>query len=1613
MFKRPKMPKIRKGLWFLLFVVLLTFFGVVSITVFPAFRTRLLSLGIYQISKITNAEKKVAQKPQLTSGLLQNQTKKSQSEKKATNGSVLAVQDEITDNSLVFRLPVFFAELIHGVSAKFDEQLEVGTDVTVGNDLTVEGDALIVGNLTLGDVLITPESIEAPNVVYTIMAGTGISISGDQDVTITNSDTGSAQNIFKNVKVGSNTISASSNTDTLTLEAGSGITLSNSDKTITISADSSDLNVSGWYDDGTAVRLVTSTDNVGIGTDTPGYKLHVVGDSYFSGTATFAGGAVVSSGINNSSGGITNSGAITGATGLTSSGTITFSSLSTGILHANVNGVVSSSAVNLAGSDVSGTLPVNAGGTGLTSFNTGDILYASAANTLAALGAGAEGEVLTISSGIPAWGSSGAGTPCATCIVDNPGSTQTITPTAATAVGLVIKQASSGSVDVFRVESNDGADTYFKIDSSGNVTLGNQTSSGVFTVSPDSTDPISISPVAQGAGQFTGTITSADLTGNVTWTFPDSSGVVCLASGNCSGTSAGVGGSGTMGYISKWTSTYGLTDSVLYDNGTNIGLGTTNPTSKLHVVGTTFLNGNTTLGADLSVAGHATISGSLRTDQAVDFNDTLGVSGATTLGSTLDVTGLATFGSNVGIGTTDPGAQLEIESTTTNKVILDAVSDLSASRILFNQGSTNLAYVGTGTGSSDDDLILNGSDDVRFDSGGSTRMTLTSEGNLGIGTTTNSVARVRIIPDANSSGIAIASYSLTGSNSSNLLDLSGTWNTSGTPKGIYLNITNTASNSNSRLLQLQESSNTRFAVYPTGNTDILVDSSSTSNSGMSSPGLVILNTNTTTNNFSSIKFGDSNSDTAGGISLKHTDHTNNYGDLYFITRDSIGIDVRMSILSAGNVGIGTTAPIGKLNISGAATGKALTIINETGDQAIFVASASGTNRFIIQNDGNVGIGSSAPAAILDVVGNSQITGELNLTDAIRVSGDAGTSGYLLTSSGGGAMTWTDPSSLAGANYWRLNLGTISPYNDTLDLLVGANSTASAKFAFMNVNSGTPTASISGNLAIAVPTGANPATTYNVLNGGTFNLQSSPGGNAGLTSRFYVNSTGNIGIGTTTTSVGKVNLLSGNEYGYTQTNGTVTLATYVAPTYAKLTTTSNHALRLGFNGTAEALAIDTTGYIGFMDTSPDANLEISGSGTSGATMFMISSASANDGDLLAFTRTGNLGIGSTAPAYALDVVDDFAGYAASIFNNGDATTRSGLLIQAGLDDQTAAGPSTLVQFNDGDGGAVGSITFGSSVTNYNTSSDIRLKNDFGTTNKGLSDLMKIQVHDYAFKEDSSQKTHTGFMAQELYQVYPEAVTAYFNSNKSWQVDYGKLTPLLVRSVQEQQELLTSLQVKLDAKGEIVQIATSAIEESHTQTTQQSAEIPTLETLVNKYATITQGVWKFIVETRFAAQVTFESTVNYLESVVFKKDVIVEGTLTLNENQAGVIIIPAGKKGVRVQFSKEFSQSPIVTVTAAQKIFGEYWVTQVSGVEFSIELETAQAEAVQVNWQAVLVEQKGGITTQVIEFGVSEDSGAASTTDQEGSVAGEVDDLQSQSENAASQEAQQAIPSAIEP
>jgi hypothetical protein len=76
--------------------------------------------------------------------------------------------------------------------------------------------------------------------------------------------------------------------------------------------------------------------------------------------------------------------------------------------------------------------------------------------------------------------------------------------------------------------------------------------------------------------------------------------VYCGSDANSGGT---VTGTGTGGYITQFQSASAINSSVIYQNGTNIGIGTTTPSDKLSVVGNINVTGNVLYGGNLTGYG--------------------------------------------------------------------------------------------------------------------------------------------------------------------------------------------------------------------------------------------------------------------------------------------------------------------------------------------------------------------------------------------------------------------------------------------------------------------------------------------------------------------------------------------------------------------------------------------------------------------------------------------------------------------------------------------------------------------------------------------------------------------------------------------------------------------------------------------------------------------------------------------------------------------------------------------------------------------------------------------------------------------------------------------------
>ena len=143
--------------------------------------------------------------------------------------------------------------------------------------------------------------------------------------------------------------------------------------------------------------------------------------------------------------------------------------------------------------------------------------------------------------------------------------------------------------------------------------------------------------------------------------------------------------------------------------------------------------------------------------------------------------------------------------------------------------------------------------------------------------------------------------------------------------------------------------------------------------------------------------------------------------------------------------------------------------------------------------------------------------------------------------------------------------------------------------------------------------------------------------------------------------------------------------------------------------------------------------------------------------------GQVCIGTTSTTVSSSVVS-------AVFGSGsDATLKLG----------GHSGTHTMIQFLH-TGTVVGSVSSTTVATTYNTSSDYRLKEDLQDFN-ALDIASKIKMYDFKWKADDSRSY--GVMAHELEEVLPQAVTGEKDGEEMQSVDYSKLVPILLKSIQE--------------------------------------------------------------------------------------------------------------------------------------------------------------------------------------------------------------------------------------
>jgi two-component sensor histidine kinase len=162
-------------------------------------------------------------------------------------------------------------------------------------------------------------------------------------------------------------------------------------------------------------------------------------------------------------------------------------------------------------------------------------------------------------------------------------------------------------------------------------------------------------------------------------------------------------------------------------------------------------------------------------------------------------------------------------------------------------------------------------------------------------------------------------------------------------------------------------------------------------------------------------------------------------------------------------------------------------------------------------------------------------------------------------------------------------------------------------------------------------------------------------------------------------------------------------------------------------------------------------------------------------------SGNLGVGSTNPTYKVSVVGDI-NFTGSLYQNGNIFTSGGgggqfVTTSVGIHTLSNVGVGTTNPTSKltvtGDGRFTGIVT----AANFNSSSDINLKENIHTVENSLETIQSLRGVSFDWKE--SGKKSYGVIAQELEEILPELVS----SGEIKTVNYNGIIGVLIEAVKE--------------------------------------------------------------------------------------------------------------------------------------------------------------------------------------------------------------------------------------
>lgn len=555
-----------------------------------------------------------------------------------------------------------------------------------------------------------------------------------------------------------------------------------------------------------------------------------------------------------------------------------------------------------------------------------------------------------------------------------------------------------------------------------------------------------------------------------------------------------------------------------------------------------------------------------------------------------------------------------------------------------------------------------------------------------------------------------------------------------------------------------------------------------------------------------------------------------YGQIYFRQYSQAGaFRDALSIISSGNVGIGITTPLSKLQVVGDLTTNPTTGTyaqieatgltnsnnrlslgyNTTGDYGVIQAlrNATGFRNLILQPGGsNLGVGNVAPAYKLDV------TGDVNVTGCYRVAGTCLGSSSVGTGTAGVLSKWVTGSTLGNSRLSEQADGSVRTTSPT-----GWTDIGPKNASFNHIYTDRPATIFNTSVYAGTAVDNSIFSAY-----GTNNLRLQTNGVDRITT---LATNGNVGIGTVVptqrlTVSGNINKLgswiasdlnwaAGNFEVHNNLWDGVSNNNYGGVIGGKL-----YAYRgLQSGGATGGEATDgqlyvagnsmLMGNVGVGITNPTTQLSVA----DGSGLRVYSTATGAGTDIsyqggistnsVYVAKSGNIGTGGTTgitsisqDGNAIQAVSWLVGGSGVISQGASGATSRGVTGSA-QDGYGVYGAST---FGYGIYCAAAGTGFCGGTRAWTNTSDIRLKKNISTITSGLDKVLKLRGVNYTWKNDGTNKKNIGFIAQEIMEVLPEVVNK--NNEGYYTVNESSVNAVLVEAVKELKAENDDLKARLE-------------------------------------------------------------------------------------------------------------------------------------------------------------------------------------------------------------------------